>query len=82
MITATIRILGKETKATGATVADALAALKHDGAARFVSWLTVKNAKEEQEIVLSPMFTMRLFSINPAIREVAIRNIADRFHVA
>ena len=76
---ATIRILDKDYSSSGVTVKDALMGLQYKGFARLKSTLTVISDEKEKAIFLPPLQTMRLFSINPTIREVGVKQIAMRF---
>lgn len=75
MKTATIKIHGKDCSAEGETVTEALENLSFQGFSRTQSRLTVG----EKTIVLYPQQTFRLFSLNPMMRSIAIKQTALRF---
>ena len=77
--TASIKIFGKEYKATGGTVAEAIAGLSPVGFTKTKSILTISNGKESKDRFLPPLATYRLFSQSKLMREVAIKNISLMF---
>jgi len=75
---ATIKILGREYKSTGDSVAECLEGLK-PGFCKSKSVLTIEKGEEKKEKILGLIPTSRLFSNSPAVREINIKQIAQLF---
>ena len=78
MKTIIVKILGKEYMARGETMQEALARLEYKGFARVKSTLTGMKDEKSKSIFLGPFQTNRLFSLNPNIKAVAIKQLAMR----
>lgn len=72
---ATIKIFSNTFEAKGETPFEALSKLKVVGLTKAKSILTVG----ERTIVLNPYQTQRLFSPNSLMREIALKQTANRF---
>lgn len=75
MIQATILINGRKFTGEGESARAALESIPYKGFAKFKSVLVIG----KKEVVLLPMQTQRLFSPNPTIREVALKQLVLRF---
>ena len=78
LYTATIKIWGKLTTATGATALEALAMLKSE-AKKGVGILTVSKGETSKTKVLNTGQTFRLFSGSRIGREIALKNVGMIF---
>ena len=73
---ASIKIFGKFYTATGSTAKEAIANLKPEGVSKGMSVLTISKGDVKKERILNTMQTYRLFSVNPLMKELAIKNVA------
>lgn len=71
----TIKLLNKEYSAEGKTVKEALENLKYKGFTKLKSFLTINN----KTIFLTPTRTQRLLSQSPAMKQIAVKQIAMLF---
>ena len=78
---ATLTIMGKKFTAEGETVHEAISALKPD-ITKAKSVLLVENGEKKRERILTNVQTMRLFSLSPMMREIALKNVAMLFDVS
>lgn len=76
---ATLTILGKKYEAKGTTPTEAISKLSYGGFARLKSVLTINDGEKEKTVVLYPTQTLRLFSKNELMREIAIKQVALKF---
>ncbi len=76
---ATIKIFGREYKAEGATVSEALGGLKVGGASKGLGIITISKGDVSIDKVLPPRRTFQLFSASKLMREVAIKNVSLLF---
>lgn len=76
---ATITIAGKKYSAEGATVQEALSSLPYKGFSKLKSILTVVDGKKEKTVVLPPLQTVRLFSNNKMMKDIAVKTLSLKF---
>ncbi len=78
---ATIKVFNQFHEAKGETAREAIENLKPEGICRGISVLTLQHADKQQEKVLPKLITFRLFSKNPMMRAVALRQVTERFSI-
>lgn len=76
---ATIAIAGKKYSAEGVTVQEALSSLPYKGFSKLKSILTVVDGKKEKTVVLPPLQTVRLFSKNKMMKDIAVKSLSLKF---
>ena len=76
---ASIRILGRNYQAQGATAKEAIEKLNIGKVAKGMSILTVSKGEKSCEKILGHNQTFRLFSLSRMTREVAIKNASMMF---
>lgn len=76
---ASIKILGRNYQAQGATAKEAIEKLNVGKVAKGMSILTVTKGEKSCEKVLNHNQTFRLFSLSRMMREVAIKNVSMMF---
>lgn len=72
---AIIDIMGKKYEGEGDTPRDAIASIEYKGFARAKSLLTIG----EKTVVLTHVQTMKIFSPNKMMRDIAIKQVALKF---
>ena len=77
---ATLTVMGKKFTGEGKTVSEAIAALKPD-ITKAKSILLLENGERKRERILTNMQTMRLFSLSPLMREIALKQVSQLFDV-
>ena len=78
IVYATIKVLGKIYESKGSSVIEAITNLKPE-LGRGMSILTIQRENEQQEKILPNLITARLFSKNPLMREIALKQVVGRF---
>lgn len=76
--TASLKIFGKTFTATGASIPEAIDALK-PGVAKGRAILTISKGDTTKERMLMPMATMRLFNTRGMAHDVVLKNTALMF---
>ena len=72
---ATLELMGKKYTGEGDTALFAIESIPYKGFARTKALLTIG----EKTVVMPPMLAVRLFSSNPNMRKLALKNISLRF---
>jgi hypothetical protein len=72
---ATLDIMGKKYVGEGDTARDAIAGIFYTGFARSKALLTIG----DKTVVLTSLQTMRLFSRNHMMRDIAVKQISAKF---
>lgn len=76
---ATITIAGKKYSSEGITTQEALSSLPYKGFSKLKSILTVVDGKKEKTVVLPPLQTVRLFSNNKMMKDIAVKTLSLKF---
>lgn len=72
---ATVIVLGKTYKATGATISEAIAGLK-PGNVRGRAVLSLTRGDNTKERIMMPIAAMRLFNTRGITQQVALKNVS------